>query len=83
MVCMKPSVLSQKYKWGAINNSNVGVVKKISPGGVECQVDFLMQPGWTGLLSEVEITAAANPGIRYSITPFLIVSTNDLTSRRF
>lgn len=68
MVCVKPTVLYPKYKWGAINHSNSGIVKKISPDGVECQVDFCQQSGWTGLVSEMELTAAAHTGIRWVFT---------------
>ena len=67
MVRVKPNILSPKYKWGAINHSNIGMVKKISPDGVECQVDFVQQTGWTGLVAEMELTASAHPGIRFGL----------------
>ena len=64
MVRVKASVLSPKYKWGAVNHSNIGPVTKISPDGVECEVDFFQQSGWTGLVSEMELAGAAHTGIR-------------------
>ena len=64
MVRVKANVISPRFKWGAINHSNIGVVTKISPDGVECQVDFMQQSGWTGLVCEMELAAAAHTGIR-------------------
>ena len=67
MVCVKSSVMSPKYKWGAVNHSNIGSVTSISPDGVECQVDFVQQSGWTGLVSEMELTGVAHTGIRFYV----------------
>ena len=67
MVRVKASITSPKYKWGAVNHSNSGLVKQISPDGVECQVDFCQQTGWTGLVAEMELLASAHPGIRYAL----------------
>ena len=64
MVRVKETVIFPKYKWGAINHSNTGVVLRISASGLECQVDFCQQTGWTGLVGEMEVVASAHPGIR-------------------
>ena len=65
IVRVKESVVSPKYKWGAVNHTNIGSVTNISPDGMECQVDFLQQSGWTGLVSEMELVGAAHTGIRF------------------
>ncbi|XP_016303538.1 tripartite motif-containing protein 65 isoform X3 [Sinocyclocheilus anshuiensis] len=61
-VRVKPSVVSPTHKWGAVTHKSIGVVKKIQ--GDSLTVDFPEQKNWTGIVSEMEIVASADSGIK-------------------
>ncbi len=52
-VRVKAKVKVPRYQWGMVSPGNVGILKNIDSDG-DVKVDFPEQPGWHGVLKELE-----------------------------